>query len=544
MNHKLHDAMDKISDRHLLEAETYRPQRFPYWIIAAAAVLALAISLSLGLRAPNNQNQPMLDHSRPTTLYSQPSSSHTQPTTSRIPALPTQPSTQEPLLPTFPVQPSIPNATTPTVVEPLPTTPVNPSIFATLAAAPTYPKTIPYPKIENYPNYSDYRVALEAWSNFQNILYNQPDGYADSLTNFFADSMAQFLQGDGNTAYSPLNVYMAMAMLAETTGGNSRQQILDLFGVNSIEELRTQAGHVWNAHYSNDSKTTLTLANSMWLDHLFPYHQETADRLAQYYYASTFHGDLGTEAVDLQLQEWFNANTGGLLKDQVGQITLDPRTAFALASTVYFSAAWQEEFNEANTYNETFHTPSNDQQVPFMHQTYYACTYYRGTHFGAIHLRMDGNNRMWLILPDDGYTTEDILQSGEYLQLTLNPSAWPNTYTYDIHLSLPKFDIVQQQDLVEGMKKLGITDIFSTATADFSPLTNSREIFVDQINHAARVIIDEEGCTAAAFTVIPAPGAGMPEKRDELYFQLNRPFLFIVSSRDNLPLFAGIVKEP
>ena len=484
MNDKLNDALNEISDKYIMEAETYHKRHFPYWIAAAAAIIVLIVCLTFFI----------------------------------------------------PISPQVPLSNDVTHTR-------NP-IFSNLVASPKLPQMAPHPDTIEFASHEAYLAANQAWRNDQKSQYNQPDDYADSLTNFFSSSIAQFLQGEGNTAYSPLNVYMAMAMLAETTGGNSRQQILDLFGVETIEELRTQAGHVWNAHYCDDGRSTILMANSLWLDHVFPYHQEAADRLAQYYYASTFHGDLGTEAVDQQLREWLNANTGGLLKDQVGQITLDPRTAFALASTVYFSAAWQEEFNEANTYNETFHTPSNDQQVPFMHQTYYACTYYRGTHFGAIHLRMDGNNRMWLILPDDGYTTEDILQSGEYLQLTLNPSAWPNTYTYDIHLSLPKFDIVQQQDLVEGMKKLGITDIFSTATADFSPLTNSREIFVDQINHAARVIIDEEGCTAAAFTVIPAPGAGMPEKRDELYFQLNRPFLFIVSSRDNLPLFAGIVKAP
>ena len=32
MNDKLHEAMNEISDQHLLEAETYQKRRFPYWI--------------------------------------------------------------------------------------------------------------------------------------------------------------------------------------------------------------------------------------------------------------------------------------------------------------------------------------------------------------------------------------------------------------------------------------------------------------------------------------------------------------------------------
>jgi len=335
---------------------------------------------------------------------------------------------------------------------------------------------------------------------------------------------------------------MAMAMLAETTGGNSRQQILDLFGVNSIEELRTQADHVWNAHYCDDGRSTILMANSLWLDHKFPYHQETADRLAQYYYASTFHGDLGTEPLDQQLRDWLNANTGGLLKEQANNVKLSPETVFALASTIYFTAGWTDEFSEEHTYDETFHAPAGDMQTPFMHQTR-RDTYYRGSNFGAIYLRLGDSNRMWLILPDEGFSTEDILKSDEYLQLTLNPGRWYGI-TYKIHLSLPKFDVVQQQDLIQGMKRLGVTDIFNSSISDFSPISNMRDLFVSQINHAARVTIDEEGCTAAAFTVFESAATGAPSEIEELYFTLDRPFLFLVTSRDHLPMFAGIVKQP
>lgn len=514
MNDKLHEAMNEISDKHLLEVETYQKRRFPYWIAAAAAMVALAILLGFAIgsspAAPTASN-PLLDH------HPHSSTCSCRPIPSTAPTTP------------------------PTTPRPSGILPPDSPLFVNLAAAPVYPKMVQYPKKEDYTTWEDYSAAKDAYRAAQKAQYNQPDGYADSLTNFFTASITQFLQGEGNTAYSPLNVYMAMAMLAETTGGNSRQQILDLFGVKTIEELRTQAGHVWNAHYCDDGRSTILMANSLWLDHKFPYHQETADNLAQYYYASTFHGDLGTEALDLQLREWLNANTGGLLKEQANNVKLDPNTVFALASTIYFTAGWRNEFFEEDTYDETFHTPTGDIQTPFMHQPR-RDTYYRGTNFGAICLELGDSNRMWLILPDEGYTTEDILKSDEYLRLTLDPGSWYGI-TYEIHLSLPKFDVVQQQDLIQGMKKLGVTDVFNPSISDFSPISSMTNLFVSQINHAARVTIDEEGCTAAAFTVIAA-GGGVPGHVEELYFTLDRPFLFLVTSRDNLPLFAGIVKQP
>lgn len=63
------------------------------------------------------------------------------------------------------------------------------------------------------------------------------------------------------------------------------------------------------------------------------------------------------------------------------------------------------------------------------------------------------------------------------------------------------------------------------------------------VQHAARVAIDEEGVTAAAYTVTKWVGAGKPPS-DEVYFTLDRPFLFVITSHDDLPLFAGVVNTP
>lgn len=48
-----------------------------------------------------------------------------------------------------------------------------------------------------------------------------------------------------------------------------------------------------------------------------------------------------------------------------------------------------------------------------------------------------------------------------------------------------------------------------------------------------------------AFTVLEAPnGATAMPELEEIDFYLDRPFLFAVTSADNLPLFAGVVNQP
>ena len=52
--------------------------------------------------------------------------------------------------------------------------------------------------------------------------------------------------------------------------------------------------------------------------------------------------------------------------------------------------------------------------------------------------------------------------------------------------------------------------------------------------------IDEEGCEAAAFTVISIDTrAMMPE--DIIEIKIDRPFVFAITGADGLPMFIGVV---
>ena len=491
MNEKIKEALNEISDRHISEAATYQ-HRKPYWLGAVAAILAAVILLgSMG---------------------------------SPVPIEPGDPTVSLPLGAVYP-----PHRTQ----------------LVNLVKTVTYPSMAACPDRKSYNDEYAYQSDYLSWQESQRLQHNQPDGYADSLTDFFSRSIPRFLQGNGNRAYSPINYYIALAMLAETAQGNSRQQILDLLNVDSIEALRTQASHVWNAHYNNDGKNTSLLANSLWLDNAYNFHQSAVDVLTDNYHAGVFHGDLDTESMNQQLRSWIDSQTGDFLQEHTQNLKLDSQTVFALASTIYFRSTWTNKFSKDATKNAIFHCVDKEINTPFMNDTFIG-TYYQGKNFGAISLSLSDGSCMWLILPYEEYSVQDILGSDEYLQLTLNPTNWAEKENRLIYLSVPKFDISSNTDLIEGTKNLGVTDVFSAANADLGNLVNragsNENVYVNQVDHAIRIAIDEDGITAASYTLIGAPGTGMPPEPLEITF--DRPFLFIVSSADNLPLFAGTVMEP
>jgi serpin B len=402
-----------------------------------------------------------------------------------------------------------------------------------------YPEMTQYPEGED-PDYDQY----EAWWSDWRAQRVASQGYTDGLKDFMISTIQEFTKsGDGeNRVYSPLSVYMALAMLAETTGGESRKQLLDLLGADSIEALREQANAIWNGAYCNDGLYTCILASSLWLRDDMEYDADTMEEIAENYYASSYQGEMGSDEFNKALQDWLSYNTGGLLDDEAETMTFSYDTILSLATTVYFNAKWSHEFSAAKTEEGVFHSASGDVTADFMYQRD-TQTYYWGENYGAIYRSFENGGGMWLILPDEGVSVDEVIESGEALEMAMTGGEWENGKYLYVNTRLPKFDISSQFDLSQGLQALGITDVFDSSTADFSPmLGDTTGVSLSTGTHAARVTIDEKGCTAAAFTVMQNTGSSEPPD-EEVDFTLDRPFVFVITGSDGMPLFVGKVNN-
>ena len=437
---------------------------------------------------------------------------------------------------------------------------------ANALAAVVYPEMAPYPNETDYYSangewdWDSYNDAYHAWWESRTALRSGTD-YTGMLDGFLSASTAQFLTnaGEDNRVYSPLNVYLALSMLAETTGGNSRQQILNLLQADSIETLRARISALWKDHYRDDGIVTSLLANSLWLRDGMTYSQEVLDTLARDYYAFSFSGEMGSEEYNQALRSWINEQTGGLLREQAEGLEMDRATVLALASTIYFKAAWSDKFPEHLTQRDVFHAPTGDVETDFMRQ-FMEGTYYWGERFSAVQLHFkERGGSMWLILPDEGIGPDDLLTSGEAMDFLLaekrgtwnektgkTEGGWEGQKDLTVNLSVPKFDVSSDLDLIGGLQELGVTDIFNGAVSNFDPLGASTDdpLYVSTAQHAARVKVDEEGCEAAAYTVIMVDAAAAMPPEEEVDFVLDRPFLFAITGDSGLPLFTGVVNQP
>ena len=409
-----------------------------------------------------------------------------------------------------------------------------------------------YPTMPQYPNdalaeenWDDYNAAMNEWRSYNREVCGYPtQAQLHGVDKFLVNTAAAFLKTNNgeNALYSPMNVYFALSMLAETAEGETRSQILNVLGFDSLESLREAVNVIWKANYRDDGSVKSLFANSVWLNNQLEYNSEVLNIFKDKYYASSYSGTMGSPEYDEALKLWINTQTGDLLSESVKNLEgFNPDTVFALASTVYFKASWSDKFISTYNTNEIFHSAKGDVECEFMNQSR-SDTYYRGENFGAISKSMRNYGRMYFILPDEGTTPENLISDGDVLEFIVSPGENTEQSHPLINMKVPKFDVTADLSLIDGLKEIGVIDAFDPDKADLSTITDISS-YVNRVDHSARVTIDEEGCEAAAFTLIAAD-AGSSLPKDEIDFYLDRPFIFVITSPINTPLFIGIVNNP
>lgn len=371
----------------------------------------------------------------------------------------------------------------------------------------------------------------------------------EAFRHYLEAAIPAFLAGkDGeNAVSSPMDIFVGLAMLTETAGGETRRQLLDLLGQADVESLRELTHRAWNALYVNDGVSGLELATSVWLRDGMRFDKGVMNTLAQDYYASALSGQMGSAELNSALQDWLNAHTGDMLTEETGGLTLTADTAMALVSTVYFKDKWF--FDKSLTEKGMFHSPGGDTEADFMRQTYDS-VYYWGDRYGAV-IKSFETSQMVLILPDEGVTPEALLSDPQALAMLCGERNYDRSGEYEITLTLPRFDIRSDGLLNDALMSLGVTDAFDANAADFSPLNavcadgTPAALFLSRAIHGARVRVDEEGCEGAAYAVFDMQDgvAAPPPETEKIVLTFDRPFLFAVI-QNGLPIFTGIVNNP
>ena len=138
------------------------------------------------------------------------------------------------------------------------------------------------------------------------------------------------------------------------------------------------------------------------------------------------------------------------------------------------------------------------------------------------------------------------------LLTSLTPEVWDDwmesLYPTEYHLRLPRFDLEYDAKLKSALKRMGMGIAFEAGgRADFSDMVDvpvdPGDVFLDRVNHATFLRLDEEGTEAAAATSVTVGLWSLDQP--PLAVWADRPFLVAIRERHSgTILFLGATYDP
>lgn len=362
------------------------------------------------------------------------------------------------------------------------------------------------------------------------------------LTGSFADNMAALMPKDKNWSLSPYSLEMCMAMFANGTKGDTREEFLRALQIRDLDEYNSRARDLLDSYDTFQTVMNLETANSIWLnqtefDGKGAFLDSFRDVL-QLYYRAEAREVTSLNSVE-SINAWAKEKTHGLIERIAEEENRNFATA--VANALYFKAAWALPFGKESTSDQTFFNQDGTESVvPFMHQLEHFGYYEDGTVRGV---KMDYSNSttdvktgkirfacedadfsMYILMSDEEIDVQELLDRAEFDSMKVN-------------LRIPRFKIEYGGALDNELKTLGIRTVYDPALADLSgmvdpELLDGRNLYLDTVVQKASVIVDEAGTEAAAVTVMfTKRNTTAVDTEPVVDFTANRPFWFAI--RDN-----------
>ncbi|WP_195199611.1 serpin family protein [Faecalispora jeddahensis] len=377
------------------------------------------------------------------------------------------------------------------------------------------------------------------WDAKQAVMKNNPveDTFLKAVNRFSYETGSKLLSSSsGNSNYSPLSLYYALAITASGARGETADEMLSLLNMPDQAALSVQCGNLYRQLYTDNEIGKLKIANSVWMNQSVTWKQDFIKNAAENFYASSFSMDFSDPKTAQSMAKWVTDHTNGTLKPQF-EVSKDQ--ILSILNTVYFYDEWTNKFDSAQTAQSTFYLANGASiNTDFMNKTDGSGSFYKGEGFTRSSLPLKNAGQMVFILPDKGISPRELLSTPEKMQSAFEGGEDQNG---EVVWKMPKFDFGAKIEPIDALKALGIHSAFEQS-ADFSGITD-QTAFISNVRQETHIAVDEDGVEASAFTEIAMTGSAMMPK-DKAEMVLDRPFLYGITAPDGTLLFVGVCENP
>ena len=336
---------------------------------------------------------------------------------------------------------------------------------------------------------------------------------------------------------SPLSMQFLLGMVLDGAGGDTSDEICGVLGYGQGEKdaVDRYCLSMLEQLPKMDKKTTLRIANAMFVDKSIPILDAYKLNVSKYYLADVNNMDFSDAASALKgINAWASESTNGMIPKVLDNVSTD--IPLYLFDAMYFKGQWKEKFKKGDTQEESFIDESGAvSKVPMMkHNKRHE--YMETDVFQAVSLAYgNGAFSMVALLPKTGFKITDVIAS-------LKETGWDAVrdymYSHEVNLWMPKFETTYSIKLNDILSAMGMPLAFNNPLADFSSMS-SVPLFLEYVRQDAIIMVDEEGTEASVVSHAGfAPTDAAPDPA--VVFHADHPFLYLITEKSTgAILFAG-----
>uniref|UniRef100_A0A8D9ACM7 Antichymotrypsin-2 n=2 Tax=Cacopsylla melanoneura TaxID=428564 RepID=A0A8D9ACM7_9HEMI len=352
-----------------------------------------------------------------------------------------------------------------------------------------------------------------------------------------------------NIFLSPFSIYQALLTAYFVSDKNTEANLKQVLRLPAnVDKIDTMQVYKMEKYYqtmrglNSSYGYTFTSANKIFINDQLTVKPCMTDIFQQELQPMSFAN--GLEAAKV-INTWVEVETKNNIKDLISPDQVDSRTNLVLANAAYFKGIWQSKFSPALTKPDVFYSSPNKKSLVKMMKQNGQFRHILSEELRAHILEVPykgGNISMYFLLPPfaskDGVA--DILASLKKDPTTFKRFTEEANFLKPVEISIPKFTVTQDLNLIPTLTQMGVTDLFTSA-ADLSRLSDTPISFGDAV-HKARLELDEEGTTAAAATAVFSFRSSRPLEHTK--FVANHPFLyFLFDKMSQSILLAGVFND-
>lgn len=382
------------------------------------------------------------------------------------------------------------------------------------------------------------------------------DGSQKFALQFFK-KISEFVDSDPavtttNIIVSPLSVWTLLALLTEGAGGETLRELLDVLNVDNQNDIKYNYKTLVDAINVNTNEVEISSLQLIFNDVSNQRQKTFDDNIAQFYGKDLLRTLDWNSTLQARKSSYeaINQIVSDATKSQIQKAIhpMDLKDAkMIILSVLFFKGDWTIPFNRSSTTDTPFLNENevNVGTVPMMYgKAVFPFAAFRELEAQIVELPYgsDRHLSMMAILPRKGVPLKDVIarlvnfdMQTIYRELRTAAEEYEDD---EVEVYLPRFEITADYRLKAPLFAMGVKAAMNQETAEFNRM--GRDIFLGDVVQKSRIVVNEEGTTAAASTAAIFANKATPPR-----FYANRPFAFlIVDKRYDVILFMGQVKNP